>query len=103
MLTDHVLLQHPMAVPNPEQTASLFSFLTYIWLDPTIWRAYRLPHLPVDELPPLCDYDEMRHLIKRSYPVGLYVVTAHVPIFSHISFRTWILSRVPRTTGCFGV
>lgn len=58
-----------MATPNPEQTASIASFLTYVWLDPTIWRAYRVEHLPHDELPPLCDYDEAKNLIKRGYPV----------------------------------
>ncbi|EKM56938.1 uncharacterized protein PHACADRAFT_208107 [Phanerochaete carnosa HHB-10118-sp] len=55
-------------IPSPEQTASLFFFITYIWLDPTIWQAYRIPHLPADELPPLCDYDETQNLIKRAYP-----------------------------------
>ena len=55
--------------PSPEQTAPLLSYLTYMWLDPVIWLAYRKPHLPLDELPPLCDYDEANHLIKRSFPV----------------------------------
>lgn len=58
-----------MSVPNPEQTASIASFLTYIWIEPTIWKAYRTPHLPADELPPLCDYDEVKNLIVRGYPV----------------------------------
>ena len=49
-------------------------FLTYVFLDPTIWRAYRLPHLPHDQLPPLCDYDEARHLKARAYPVSSTVL-----------------------------
>lgn len=72
-----------MAVPNPEQTASLFSFFTYIWLEPTVWRAYRLPHLPTSELPPLCDYDEVGNLIKQSYPVRVFLASQSV--FSHES------------------
>ncbi|EKM56946.1 uncharacterized protein PHACADRAFT_172648 [Phanerochaete carnosa HHB-10118-sp] len=55
--------------PGPEQTASLFSYLTFIWLEPTIWRAYRASHLPADELPPLNDYDKTKNLIKRAYPI----------------------------------
>ena len=62
-------IQHPMHVSNPEQTSSLASFLTFVWLDPVIFRAYRVKHLPHDELPPLCDYDEVNNLIKRSYSV----------------------------------
>ena len=59
-----------METPNPEQTASIASFLTYTWLDPTVWRAYRVVHLRHDELPPLCDYDEAKNLIERAYPVS---------------------------------
>ena len=62
------VLQQPR-LPSPEQTASVFSFLSFFWLEPTIWRAYRIPHLPADELPALCDYDESKNLIKRGYPV----------------------------------
>ena len=60
----------PMLVPNPEQTACIISFLVYAFLDPIIWLAYRIPHLTYDQLPPLCDYDYIRNLIKRSYPVS---------------------------------
>ncbi|KIP05211.1 hypothetical protein PHLGIDRAFT_534835 [Phlebiopsis gigantea 11061_1 CR5-6] len=58
---------HPAQQPSPEQTASIASFLTYVWLDPTIWRASQVPHLPSDDLPSLCDYDEVKNLIRRSY------------------------------------
>lgn len=69
MLTE-ARLKHPSENPSPEQTASIASFCTYVWIEPTIWRAYRVPHLPASEIPPLCDYDETTHLIKRGYPVG---------------------------------
>ncbi|KAF7797051.1 hypothetical protein EIP86_008243 [Pleurotus ostreatoroseus] len=54
--------------PSPEETASIASFMFYTFLDPTIWKAYRVPHLSYDELPSLCDYDDAAALKKRSYP-----------------------------------
>ena len=56
---------------NPEQRASLASEFFYSFLDPTILKAYRGPHLPADELPSLCDYDEAKNLKKRSQPVSM--------------------------------
>lgn len=58
-----------MAVPNPEQTASIFSMAVFSFLDPVVFLAYRVPHLAHDQLPPLADYDYARHLIKNSFPV----------------------------------
>jgi hypothetical protein len=58
-----------MAVPNPEQTASLFSLLIYTFLDPIVFLAYRVPHLPYDQLPPLADYDYAQNLSKHALPV----------------------------------
>ncbi|PPQ74166.1 hypothetical protein CVT26_006770, partial [Gymnopilus dilepis] len=48
--------------PNPEQTASLFSFMVYSFLDPIIFEASRVPHLPYERLPPLADYDRAGYL-----------------------------------------
>ncbi|CAE6385646.1 unnamed protein product [Rhizoctonia solani] len=45
------------SIPNPEQTASLVSLVTYTYLDPVIFAAYRAPKLEYDQLPPLADYD----------------------------------------------
>ncbi|KAI0028294.1 hypothetical protein K488DRAFT_80756 [Vararia minispora EC-137] len=59
--------QDPAPVPNPEQTASLASLLTYTFLDQPIFHAYRVPHLAFDELPPLADYDYAKNLVKRSF------------------------------------
>ncbi|KAF7377873.1 ATP-binding cassette transporter [Mycena sanguinolenta] len=58
----------PMVVANSEQTASIFSSALYIFLDPIIALAYRIPHLDFDQLPPLCDYDEARHLKAKAFP-----------------------------------
>lgn len=65
------LLQDPSPQPNLEQTSSIFVFLTYIFMDTIIFKASRTTHLGFDELPPLCDYDATKNLIKRSYPVRL--------------------------------
>jgi hypothetical protein len=58
-----------MAVPNPEQTASILSLVLYTFLDPIIFLAYRIPHLSHDQLPPLSDYDYAKHLKAKSFPV----------------------------------
>ncbi|KAF9522597.1 multidrug resistance-associated ABC transporter [Crepidotus variabilis] len=49
--------ENPMPVPNPEQTASIFSLVVYSFLDSVILEAYRVPHLSHEKLPPLCDTD----------------------------------------------
>ena len=69
--------KEPMLKPNPEQTASVISYLFYTFLDPIIWLAYRVPHLSHDQLPPLCDTDYVKNLIQRSYPVRSFI---RVPI-----------------------
>ncbi|EMD41585.1 hypothetical protein CERSUDRAFT_110141 [Gelatoporia subvermispora B] len=54
--------------PSPEQTASIISLIVYFWLDPLIWKAFKTPHLKLEELPPNADYDMVQSLIKKSYP-----------------------------------
>ncbi|EKM60769.1 uncharacterized protein PHACADRAFT_246884 [Phanerochaete carnosa HHB-10118-sp] len=57
----------PAAEVNPEQTACILSMSLYLFLEPLIWKAYRLPHLPYDQLYPLADYDYTKNLVKRSF------------------------------------
>ncbi|KAJ7105184.1 hypothetical protein C8R44DRAFT_858596 [Mycena epipterygia] len=57
----------PMAVPNPEQTASLISTMFYFFLDPLVILAHRVPHLVYDQLPPLSDYDSAANLKARNF------------------------------------
>ncbi|KAJ6584840.1 multidrug resistance-associated ABC transporter [Mycena capillaripes] len=57
-----------MVKPNAEQTCSLFSSLTYVYLDPLILLAYKRGGLLFDQLPVLADYDTAEHLIKKSFP-----------------------------------
>ena len=47
----------------------------YLWLDRLIWLGYNLPHLPLDKLPPLADYDRTKNLVKNSYKVCLLDMT----------------------------
>lgn len=58
-----------MKVPNPEQTASIFSFAFYFFLDHLIFLAYRQSKVEEDQLYPLCDTDTSVHLKKRSFKV----------------------------------
>ncbi|OCH87305.1 multidrug resistance-associated ABC transporter [Obba rivulosa] len=53
--------------PIPEQTVSIFSLTLYFFMDALVMRAWRTKHISIDELPPLADYDNIRHLVKRSF------------------------------------
>ncbi|KZV67808.1 P-loop containing nucleoside triphosphate hydrolase protein [Peniophora sp. CONT] len=59
--------QNPQAKTNPEQTASALSFLTFSFLDPYIFGAYRQESLDFEQFPVLCDYDYTTNLVKRSF------------------------------------
>ncbi|KAJ7080601.1 hypothetical protein B0H15DRAFT_482057 [Mycena belliarum] len=58
---------HPMGTPNPEQTASIFSFTFYFFLDRIVFLAYREFQLKEHELYSLCDTDASTHLKSRSF------------------------------------
>ncbi|KAH9952289.1 hypothetical protein BGW80DRAFT_1430860 [Lactifluus volemus] len=57
----------PQLAINPEQTASPLSMMTYTFLDPIVFLAYRVPRLSNDMLPPLSDYDYTKNLMRRSF------------------------------------
>ncbi|KAH0835495.1 hypothetical protein J3R83DRAFT_9163 [Lanmaoa asiatica] len=61
-------LKKPSDTPHPEQTASWASLLFYSWVEPTVWLACRLVHLPHDLLPPLSDQDCAENLKRHSFP-----------------------------------
>ncbi|WVF65767.1 hypothetical protein IAT40_000501 [Kwoniella sp. CBS 6097] len=52
----------PEAEIHPEQTASWLSFIFYEFMSPLVWKAWKSPSLPYDELHPLADYDRAEHL-----------------------------------------
>ena len=57
---------NPSTEPNPEQTASLVSYVFYFFMDEIIWRAWRTSAIPYEELPPLPDYDRASWLASNS-------------------------------------
>lgn len=59
-----------MAVVNVEQTASIFMFSFYFFLDHITFLAYRQSALEEEQLYPLCDTDTSTHLKDRSFKVG---------------------------------
>ncbi|KAJ6590816.1 P-loop containing nucleoside triphosphate hydrolase protein [Mycena sp. CBHHK59/15] len=63
---------NPVEVPNPEQTASIFSFMFYFFLNRIIFLAYRESQLKEDELYPLCDTDAAAHLKSRSFQASRF-------------------------------
>ncbi|KAJ7801014.1 hypothetical protein B0H14DRAFT_2161358, partial [Mycena olivaceomarginata] len=58
---------NPMKVPNPEPTASIFSFAFYFFLDHIIFLAYHESKVEEDQLYPLCDTDASVHSKNRSF------------------------------------
>lgn len=38
-------------------------------MEPVVKEAYKVPHLPYDDFPPLADYDAADHLVKTSWPL----------------------------------
>ncbi|KAI0085670.1 multidrug resistance-associated ABC transporter [Irpex rosettiformis] len=53
--------------PNPEQTASLLSRLTFDYMNPMVFHAYRSEKFKGEDIPPLCDGDDAEVLIERAY------------------------------------
>jgi hypothetical protein len=83
------IFQDPMPAPNPEQTASLFSIVTFTFVDPIVKLANRIPLLTADLLPPLSDYDRSKALKARAFPVRkcgsiLICIVILKLIFQHI-------------------
>lgn len=54
--------------PNVEQTCSLFSSLTYSYLDPLFFLAWKQGGLTFDQIPVLADYDKAEQLVQKSFP-----------------------------------
>jgi hypothetical protein len=42
--------------------------MTFSFLNPIVKTAFKYPHLPYDELPPLADYDRSEYLKAKSFP-----------------------------------
>ncbi|KZO90148.1 hypothetical protein CALVIDRAFT_569307 [Calocera viscosa TUFC12733] len=59
-------MANPATTPAPEQTASIFSFVFFSFMEPLVTAAWRLPSLPYDKLPPLADTSWSINLRKRA-------------------------------------
>ncbi|KAF9001810.1 hypothetical protein BDZ89DRAFT_1146638 [Hymenopellis radicata] len=59
---------NPSPTPSPEQTSSIFSLVTFFYLDPLVILAYRVPQLAFEQLPPLADFDHGHYLKRTSFP-----------------------------------
>ncbi|KAJ7825733.1 P-loop containing nucleoside triphosphate hydrolase protein [Mycena olivaceomarginata] len=70
----------PLALINPEQTASIFSFAFFFFLDRIVFLAYRESQLQEEELYPLCDSDASAHLTNTSFKAR-YLKKSHRHIF----------------------
>jgi hypothetical protein len=64
--------KNPMPVPNPEQTASLISRMTYTYLDSLIYAATKVAHLSYAQLPPLADDDSSSYQSSQAFPVRIH-------------------------------
>ncbi|KAF8309909.1 P-loop containing nucleoside triphosphate hydrolase protein [Clavulina sp. PMI_390] len=53
--------------PNPEQTASILSVLSFSFMDHLIYMGFKHPHIPFELLPSLCDYDRGAYLNERGH------------------------------------
>jgi hypothetical protein len=81
---------NPQKEVNPEQTASIFSFVFFFFLDRVIRKGSSLK--PTD-FPPICDFDSADNLAKRSY--------GHLDLFSGAPKGRslfWGLTRIFRST-----
>ncbi|KAJ3774339.1 hypothetical protein FB446DRAFT_729352 [Lentinula raphanica] len=59
--------KNPSPNPAPEQTTPLISLVFYFFLDPVVFEARRVSHLPYEHLPPLADYDYAKNLRSRAF------------------------------------
>jgi hypothetical protein len=75
---------------NPEQTASIFSLLTFYFTERLIFKAFKTPHLPYEELPVLADYDQTVSLKEKSFSVSLLHLGFHLLFTQHSPHSTWI-------------
>ena len=56
--------------PNPEDTASWFSFIFFTHYDGLIMKAFKSPHLKLDDLPPLATPHKSGYLSRETSQVS---------------------------------
>ncbi|KIJ34155.1 hypothetical protein M422DRAFT_35218 [Sphaerobolus stellatus SS14] len=82
--------------PSPQQTASPLSILLFSWLDGLVWRATKVKHVPMDELPTLPDTSYTSILSGRAFSnIDPFAGDTILPINQRHIF--WGLLRTYRT------
>jgi hypothetical protein len=61
--------KNPIATPNPEQTASWISRITFSYMDAVILLGTKVAHLRHDQLPPLRDDDYAQYQTREAFSV----------------------------------
>lgn len=95
------VFQNPAQDVNVEQTASIFSRVFYTYVDPFVLGACKVTSLTTDELPPLCDTDDVKHLEDWTYQV----CNPFPSLFSasdHRGNSTWTRCDLAQTSICSG-
>ncbi|KAF8803419.1 multidrug resistance-associated ABC transporter [Phlegmacium glaucopus] len=81
---------NPTQSPNPEQTASIFSRITYTYLDSVILQGSKVRHLGYEQFPPLADDDQAEWLVRDAFP---YLDTHNGATKRHLFFRLLFVFR----------
>ena len=63
-------LNQDTSEPNPEDTASWFSFIFFTHYDGLIMKAFKSPHLKIDDLPPLATPHKSGYLSRETSQVS---------------------------------
>ncbi|KAI0793375.1 P-loop containing nucleoside triphosphate hydrolase protein [Abortiporus biennis] len=88
-------LFEPMARPNEAQTASWASLLTHTFCDSLVFKAARVPHLKVDDLPPLSDTEWAKNLAKKGHKnLDPLVTHSKRHIFWPLVFKVFLLDHI---------
>ena len=76
-------LKNIIATPNPEQTASWISRITFSYIDSVILLGTKVAHLRHDQLPPLCDDDYAQYQTREASSVrrcSFYILSRYLII-----------------------
>lgn len=79
----------PQEQPIPADIAPILSRLTYSFMDGIVFHAWKVPHIGIDELPPLPVKEEAEVLRSKTFRVSSLYVSFVQHSFDYSS--TWIL------------
>lgn len=63
----------PVDEINPEQIAPPLFYIFYEFMTPLVWKAWKVPSLPYEDMPHLADYDHSEYLynVRRCFRRGV--------------------------------